>query len=154
MTIAAEMIGHFDQLYAEIEIAVKAFPDALWTRDDVEDLLCVPAVMAHHTVWCMSLDHLLNIPREDFTNTTYPPYDRSRLPTKEQVLEMLSGIKDYTTRVYSSMPDDEFLEKRDKPHVPLGAAAYALGHGRHHIGQLAQVLKENGVTPPAWYPIG
>ncbi len=29
---------------------------------------------------------------------------------------------------------------------------YALAHGRHHAGELAQILKEYGVKPPPWYP--
>ncbi|MHC4251094.1 MAG: hypothetical protein ACYS9X_18390 [Planctomycetota bacterium] len=97
--------------------------------------------------------HPLNIPFDSFPNDIHPPYDRGKLPTRDQVSEMLGSIKEHTHRAYGSMPDDESLEKRDKPHVPLGALAYALAHGRQHLGQLAQLLKEADITPPKWYPL-
>ncbi len=154
MSIADELQGHFDQLYAEIEITVKAFPDALWRREEEEgDLLRVPAFMAHHAVSCMALAHLFNIPSGAFPDDLSPPYERAKTPSQDQVLKTLDGIRRYTKQVYGSMPDDEYLEKRGKPHVPLGAVAYALAHGRHHLGQLTQVLRANGVAPPKWYPL-
>ncbi len=154
MSVAGELMGHFDQLYAEIEISVRAFPERLWRREDQTDLLRVPAFMAHHTVWCMALEHLLNIPSDSFPNDICPPYDRAKTPTPDEVSAMLAGVKKHTREVYGSMGDDEFLAKRDRPHVPLGALTYALAHGRQHLGQLAQILKENDITPPGWYPLG
>jgi len=154
MEIGKEVKGHLDQLLAEIELAIGLFPDELWEREGEEDMLRVPAFLAHHTVWCMSLEHLLNIPIERTPHNIYPDYGCDRMLTKAQVLDLLTDIRAHVAEVYAPMPNEEYLSMGDKPHVPLGAVMYTIAHTRHHLGQLTQLLKENGVSPPKWYPIG
>lgn len=153
MEIRDEVMGHLSQLFAEIETAIGLFPDDLWQREGETDMLRVPAFLAHHTVWCMSLRHLLNIPEDRMPGNIYPDYRRDKMLTHEQVLGILADIRTYTTEVYGTMPNDEYLNKGDKPFEPLGAVMYTIAHTRHHLGQLVQILKEHSIKPPAWYPL-
>ena len=155
MAIADQIVGHFDQLFAELEIAIAAFPDELWRRRDGDDLLRTPAFQAHHAIWCMALDHLLKIPFDRFPDTALSGrnYAPANIPTQDDVLAMLRGIRDNTSRVYGAMTDEEYLAEGEGDRVPLGAAVDALGHGRHHGGKLCQTLKDNGIEPPDWYPL-
>ena len=153
MKIGEEVAGHLDQLTMEIELAIGLFPDELWQREGETDMLRVPAFLAHHTVWCMGLEHLLNIPIERMPHNIYPDYGPDKLLTKQQVLDILNDIRAYAAEVYAPMPNEEYLAKGDKPHVPLGSVMYTIAHTRHHLGQLCQLLKENGISPPKWYPI-
>jgi hypothetical protein len=141
------------QLFDEIELAVTAFTDDLWQREGEEDLLRVPAFLAHHTVWCICLGHLLNIPHDRMpSNPTFPPYRRENMPTREQLVALLNDIRAYTDEVYGQMPNEAYLAKGENGMEPLGMVMYTIAHTRHHLGQLSQLLKENGLGPPKWYP--
>ena len=153
MAICDEVMGHLDQMFAEIEMTIARFPDELWARKVEPDMLRIPAFLAHHTVWCMSLEHLLNIPIGRMPNNIYPDYSPENIFTRDQVLAILRDIKAHSTQTYGQMPDDEYLSKSDRPFVPLGAVMYTIAHTRHHLGQLIQLLKEHGINPPDWYPI-
>lgn len=154
MNIGEEVFGHFNQLFAEIRLAVEAFPEDLWNREDESNALSIPCFLAHHTVWCLSLEHLLDIPGEKMPHNMYPDYGNGKRISKEQVLLILDDVEVYLSEVYLAMGNQEYLEKGEGKYEPLGAVMYALGHTRHHMGQLAQILKENGIAPPGWYPIG
>jgi hypothetical protein len=153
MSINEQAVDHLNQIFAEARAAVESFPDDLWQREGEDDVLRVPAFLAHHTIWCMSLGHLLNIPGDRIRSRVRPPYRRENMLTREEVLGVLDDIKAYANEVYGSMPDAEYLDQGDKPRVPFDAVMYTIAHTRHHLGQLVQLLKENGHQPPPWYPL-
>jgi len=153
MEIRKEVMGHLLQMFDEIEETVRLFPDALWTRDGVEDLMMVPAFLAHHTIWCIRLRHLLNIPEGELpANPVRDNYNRDSVPSKEQLLGFLDGIRHHSTSQYGRMANDDYLSKKQAPFEPIGTVIYTIAHTRQHMGQLIQILKENGITPPKWYP--
>ena len=153
MEIRQEVIGHLHQMFDEIEETVRLFPDDLWTRDSVEDLMMAPAFLAHHTIWCMRLRHLLDIPEDELPANPAPGhYSRDCVPSKEQLLAFLDGIRSYSTSHHGQMANDGYLSKRQAPFQPIGMVIYTIAHTRQHMGQLVQILKENGTAPPKWYP--
>jgi hypothetical protein len=139
-------------MFDEIEAAVRLFPGDLWRRDAAKDLMMVPAFLAHHTIWCIRLRHLLDIPQDKL-----PPdpargrYSRECVPQQEQLLGVLDAIRSYSAAVYGQMDDDTYLRKTAS-YDALGRVMYTIAHTRHHLGQLVQILKENGIKPPKWYP--
>lgn len=150
MEIREEVLKHLTKLFDEIEEAIKLFPDDLWRREGVSDMLMVPAFLAHHTVWCMSLGHLLNIPKEKRPNDPgIRDYKRENLPEKSQLLALLDDIRAYTTSFYGKMENDVYLSGEKTS--PIGRIMYTIAHTRHHFGQLVQILKENNIKPPRWY---
>ena len=149
MEIARELMGHLSQLFAEIEEALKRVPDDLWARKGMEDLMMVPGFLAHHTIWCIRLRHLLNIPEDRLPGNPAPGhYTRANLPSKEQLLGVLEGIRSYCKESYGKMDNEAYLSDRS-----IGRAMYTIAHTRHHLGQLAQILKEHGINPGKWYPL-
>ena len=153
MEIRDEVVGHLNQLFAEIEGAIGAFPDELWERQAGADMLRVPCFLAHHTVWCMVLDHLLRIPAERLPHNVYPDYGPAKPVSRQQTLELLEDIRAYARDVYGSMPNDEYLGTKDPESPALGRIFYTIAHTRHHYGQLVQILRDNGLEAPDWYPL-
>ena len=119
MEIKEVIMDRLTKLFAEIEKIVNLFPDNLWQREGIDDMMMVPAFLAHHTIWCMSYEHLLNIPKEKMPNEPYipryeewpwkPDYQREYLPTKSQLLALLNDIREYTDSVYGKMDDGDYL---------------------------------------------
>ena len=153
MEIRQEVMGHLDQLGAEIEGAIKVFPDGLWCRQSGESMLAVPCFIAHHTVWCMVLDHLLRIPVDRLPHNIYPDYGPDKLLTQQQVLDLLGEIRAYAGGVYGGMSNGDYLAVDERGMSPLGRVMYTLAHTRHHYGQLVQILRDNGLDAPDWYPL-
>ncbi len=159
MQIGQEVIGHFEELFAELEGAIRAFPDELWQQQDPrsnwgwEESVTAPRFLAHHTIWCMSLEHLLRIDQKDMPHNIFPDYGPDKEMTRRQVLDILEGVRSYARNHYAEMSNEDYLTRDEKGQSPLGRMMYALAHTRHHYGQLVQILRENGVEPPDWYPI-
>ncbi|NQU43094.1 DinB family protein [bacterium] len=153
MEIGKEVQGHLNQMFSEIESAVGLFPDALWGRQTSENILNIPCFLAHHTVWCMVLSHLLRIPEERLPHNLYPDYGPGKSVTQRQVLDLLADIRDYVGDVCAGMSNEDYLKEDEKGASPLGRILYTLAHTRHHYGQLVQMLRSNGLQPPDWYPI-
>jgi hypothetical protein len=156
MGIGQETIGHWDQLWAEVEQAIGRIPDELWTRD-----LCGsggwwsrPCYVAHHMVWCMALDHLLRVPFDAMPHNVFPDYGKGIEISQQQVLDILSDIRHQCRARYRDMTDEDYLTPDDKGMVPISRVMYALAHTRQHYGQLVQILRENGIDAPDWYPLG
>ena len=153
MDIRLEVMVHLDQLGAEIQGAIKVFPDELWRRRTGENMLAVPCFIAHHTVWCMVLDHLLRVPVDRLPHNIYPDYGPDKMLTQQQVLALLDDIQAYAADVYGKMPNDDYLAVDERGMSPLGRVMYTLAHTRHHYGQLVQILRDNGLDAPDWYPL-
>ncbi len=153
MEIRKEVIGHLNQLCAEIEGAIGVFPDELWRRQAGDNMMHVPCFLAHHTVWCMVLDHLLKIPGDRLPHNIYPDYGPDKSVTRQQVLELLSDIRAYAGDVYGEMPNQEYLAADDRGLSPLGRIMYTIAHTRHHYGQLVQILRDSNLDAPDWYPL-
>ena len=153
MEIRKEVIGHLDQLCAEIEGAIGVFPDELWRRQAGHDMTQVPCFLAHHMVWCMVLDHLLKIPPDRLPHNIVPDYGPDKSVTRQQVLELLSDIRAYARDVYGEMPNQEYLAADDRGPSPLGRVMYTLAHTRQHYGQLVQILRDSNLDAPDWYPL-
>lgn len=159
MQIGQEVIGHFEELFAELEGALRAFPDALWNRPGSQDdgdwnqPIAAPRFLAHHTVWCMSLEHLLRIEQRDLPHNIFPDYGPDKEMTRQQVLDILADVRAYARSHYAQMPEEDYLRQDEKGQSPLGRMMYALAHTRHHYGQLVQILRDSGIEPPDWYPI-
>jgi len=153
MEVRDEVMGHLVQMFDEIEADVKCFPADLWRREDEDELLSVPAFLAHHTIWCMHLPHLLAIPEDKLPpNPADRHYRRDKLPSQQQLLDYLDGIREYCSAYYGQMSNDDYLSQGDSFAEPLGMVIYTIAHTRHHLGQLVQILKDNGITPSKWYP--
>jgi hypothetical protein len=144
MEIGEEVMGHLSQMFDEIEMAITSCPHDLWHRKGVKGMM-VPAVLAAHAVWCIRLRHLLNIPLNKLPS-------RKRVPTQEQLVAVLDAIRSYTASVYGRMGDATYLTKEGNGAAPISRVMYTIAHTRHHLGQLVQILKENGIKPPKWYP--
>jgi len=154
MEIREVIMNRLTELFDDIEKVVNLFPDDLWWREGIDDMMMVPAFLAHHTIWCMSYGHLLNIRKEKIPNEPYiprykdwpwkPDYQREYLPSKSQLLVLLNDIREYTSSVYGKMDNEGYL-KGDKP--ILSKVVYTVAHTRYHLGQLGQILKENGIMP-------
>ncbi len=154
MEIRETIMNHLTKLFVDIEKIVNLFPDSLWQREGIDDMMMVPAFLAHHTIWCMSLGHLLNIPKEKIPNEPYiprhekwqwiPDYQREYLPTMSQLLALLNDIREYTDSVYGKMNNDTYIG--DNSSI-LNKVVYTIAHTRHHLGQLTQILKENDIMP-------
>jgi hypothetical protein len=159
MTIGQEVIGHFDQLFAEIEQAINACPDELWTRQADDDGwnwntgLTTPRFLVHHMVWCMALAHLLRMTEKDMPHSRPPDYGPDKTITPRQVLDILGEIRTYAHKTYAHMPDAEYLTPDENGQTPLGRMRYALAHTRHHYGQFVQMLRDADSQPPARYPL-
>lgn len=124
MEIRQEVVGHLTQLGAEIEGAIGVFPDDLWRRQAGDDMLAVPCFIAHHTVWCMVLEHLLRIPVERLPHNIYPDYGPDKLLTQGQILALHEEIQAYAGDVYGQMPNEEYLAVDDRGMSPLGRVMY------------------------------
>lgn len=144
MQISVEVTGHLSQMFDEVEAAIRNFPNDLWHRKGVKGMM-IPAVLAAHAVWCIRLRHLLNIPLNKLPS-------RKRVPTQEQLVAILDAIRAHTVSVYGRMDDATYLAKEGTGAAPISRVIYAIAHTRHHLGQLVQILKENGIKPPKWYP--
>ena len=59
-------------------------------------------------------------------------------------MALLNDIREYTNSVYGKMDNDAYL-KGDKS--ILNMVVYTISHTRYHLGQLGQILKENGIIP-------
>lgn len=153
MEIRQEVMGHLNQLCAEIEGALGAFPDELWRRQAAPDMLRVPCFLAHHTVWCMVLDHLLRIPGERLPHNIQPDYGPDKPMTQQQLIQLLKDVQAYAADVYGEMPNAEYLASDDRGLSVLGRVMYTIAHTRHHYGQLVQILRDNGLEAPDWYPL-
>jgi hypothetical protein len=153
MAIRDEVMGHLSQMFDEIEEAVSLFPADLWERKDVDVMMRVPAFLAHHTIWCMRMSHLLDVPEnEPPDNPVIGNYTRDNLPTKEALLAVLNGIRSYSDGVYGCMTDDAYLSKGEAPSEPIDRIIYAIAHTRQHLGEMVQILREHRIGPPTWYP--
>ena len=64
-----------------------------------------------------------------------------------------ADIRAYAKEVYGQMPNDAYLAVDDSGQSPLGRIMYALAHTRHHYGQIVQILRDNDVEEPDWYPL-
>ena len=73
-----------------------------------------------------------------------PEYQREYLPSKSQLLALLNDIREYTDSVYGKMDNDAYL-RGDR--AILSMVVYTISHTRYHVGQLGQILKENGIMP-------
>jgi hypothetical protein len=152
MRIGETVMGHLSQMFDEIEAAVRLFTDDLWRREGAKDLMMVPAFLAHHMIWCIRLRHLL-----DITQDKLPPdpakgrYSRQCIPQQEQLLSLLDAVRSYSAAVYGKMDDETYIGEATSSD-PIGRVMYTIAHTRHHLGQLVQILKENGIKPPKWYP--
>jgi hypothetical protein len=154
MEIRQEVMGHLNQLFAEMAGAIGAMPEELWHRGaDREDMLRVPCFLAHHMVWCMVLKHLLRIPAASLPHNVHPDYAPDKLLTKRQVLDLLADIRAYAGEVYGQMPNEAYLAADDSGQSPLGRLMYTLAHTRHHYGQIVQILRDHGLDGPDWYPL-
>ena len=132
---------------------MKLFPDDLWRREGIDDLMSVPAFLAHHAVWCISLGHLLNVPREKMPHDPgVRSYERANMPERSQLLALLNDIRMYAKVSYGEMENDEYLNDSETSRNAVGRVMYTIAHIRHHLGQLVQILKENNIRPPKWYP--
>ena len=153
MEIRKEVMCHLLQMFDEIEEAIKRVPDGLWQREGAEDLMMVPAFLAHHTIWCMRQRHFLNISEDKLPdNPVTGSYKRDGVPTGEQLLAVLDGIRSYSASFYGQMDNDAYLSKKDTQSEPIGMVMYTIAHTRHHLGQLVEILKEKGIASPKWYP--
>lgn len=154
MEIRQEVMGHLSQIFAEMEGAIGAMPQELWQRrQGRENMLHVPCFLAHHMVWCMVLEHLLRIPPEHLPHNVYPDYAPDKPLTKQQVLDLLGDIRTYAKDVYGQMSNEEYLTPDGSGQAPLGRFMYALAHTRHHYGQVVQILRDNDLDEPDWYPL-
>ena len=154
MEIREVVMTRLKELFTDIEKIVNLFPDNLWQREAIDDMMMVPAFLAHHTIWCMSYGHLLNIPKEKMPNEPdipryekwpwKPDYQREYLPSKPQLSALLNDIREYAVSVYGKMDNEAYIEG-EKP--TLSMVIYAIAHTRYHLGQLGQILKENGIMP-------
>ena len=155
MSLGTEVIGHWEQLWAEMQRALETFPDELWTRE-----LCGgdgwwsrPCYVAHHMVWCMALDHLLRVPLDRMPHNVVPDYGEGIDISREQVLGILEDIREDCCDRYREMSDTEYLTPDEGGALPIGRVMYALAHTRQHYGQLVQILREHGLDDPPWYPL-
>jgi hypothetical protein len=162
MRISEEVMGHLLQMFDEMEAAITVCPDSLWRRKDQDDLMMVPAFLAGHAVWCMGRSHLLDIPRDQLpADPASGRRTRNCLRTRQQLIAVLAAIRSYTASVYGQMDNDTYLTKKGARRCltkrgaricPISRVMYTIAHTRHHLGQLVQILKEQGITPPKWYP--
>jgi hypothetical protein len=51
-------------------------------------MLQVPCFLAHHTVWCMVMDHLLRTPADRLPHNMYPDYDPGEPIPQQQILNL------------------------------------------------------------------
>ena len=111
--------------------------------------MMVPAFLTHHTIWCMRLGHLLNIPEDRLPSNPAPGYYTcANLPSEEQLLGVLEGIRSYCGEFYGKMDNETYLSNRS-----IGRAMHTIAHTRHHLGQLAQILKKHGISHGKWCPL-
>ena len=159
MTIGKEVIAHFEQLFAEIQGTLEAFPEELWNRQDPqadwsEDAaIAAPRFLAHHTIWCLCLGHLLRIDHKRLPHHRWPDYGPDKPLDKGDLLALLDEIRQYARQIYAPMDDQTYLTADAKGQTPLGRMMYALAHTRHHYGQLVEILRGGGIEPPMWYPL-
>jgi len=154
MEIAQEAMAHLTQLGAEIDGAIRTFPDELWRRPAKgENPLGTPCFLAHHTVWCMVLEHLLRIPAEELPHNVYPDYGPDMEITQENLLALHGEIQAYAAKVYGKMSNEDYLTVDERGMSPIGRIMYTIAHTRHHYGQLVQILRDNGLEDPDWYPL-
>ncbi len=150
MEIGAEVMGHLSQMFDEIEMAIRNCPNELWYRKGAKGMM-VPGILAAHAVWCIRRSHLLHIPRENLP--------RKKVPTQAELVAVLHAIGSYAASAYGRMDNDTYLTRsprsgrgRGTLAAPISRVMYTIAHTRHHLGQLVQILKENGIRPPKWYP--
>jgi DinB family protein len=149
--IEFELMGHLEQMFQELHEIIECFPEDLWQRREAEDMMHVPAFIAHHAVWCIVLPHLLRVPEEARpSDLGMGEYERAVLPSRAAVLKLLAEIREYA-RAHYPQPLREELGL-GKPDV-VGRITYTLVHTRQHMGQLTQLLKEHDIAPSQWYPI-
>ena len=140
--ISSKVLKHVMVVLDELENAIQSCPEDLWRREEEEDYMKKPAVLAYHTIWCISLSHHLDIKNVPFEK--FPPRPKPPVQSKELVLEMLGWMKNAVKLKYQSMEDNIFLGLLDQ-------YIYATSHIRHHYGQFLQIIKEKGIKRPKWY---
>ena len=148
MALRAEVMDHLSQMFDEIDAAIRSCPGDLWRREGVKGMM-VPAVLARHMVWCIRLGHLLDIPRDQLPGGQDAG---TRVPSQEQLIGVLDAIRSCSARVYGRLPDEAYLMKKGTGSPAISRVMYTIAHTRHHLGQFVQILKENGIPPPKWYP--
>jgi hypothetical protein len=140
--IISKVLKHVIVVLNELEDAIRNCPDDLWSREEEKDYMKKPAVLAYHTLWCISLSHHLNI--KNVPEEKFPPLPKPPVQSKELNLEMLDWMRNAVKEKYQNMEDDEFLGLLDQ-------YIYAISHIRHHYGQFLQIIKEKDIQRPKWY---
>jgi len=140
--ISSKVFKHVNVVLNELEEAIKNCPKDLWSREYEKDYMKIPAVIAYHILWCISLSHHLDIP--NIPEERFPPKPIPPVQEKEKVLELLNWMRNAVIDKYQDMEDDMFLGLIDK-------YIYAISHLRHHYGQFLQIIKEHGISRPRWY---
>jgi len=151
--IAEATITHFNQLFAEIRDAIARFPDKSWNLEPTPEWeRSNPAVCAFHTVFSMSYPHLFHLPaiREKYEGLN----EKTKVQPKTSILELLGEIVAAFHEKFGKMEFDQFMEKLEgHKMVTYEQLLYSMAHSRYHLGQLTQLLKNEHIEEPPWYPI-
>jgi len=143
--ISSTLVRQLKNIARTLTVAMNRCPDDLWNRPKTRTTDS-PAWTAYHAVAALPELHMLNIPSLGFA----PELENGVVASKEEVKSMLNEIMGHVLDRYSEMPDDMILTE-DNGIPNARNLIYALRHTQHHVSELTQILRENGVKAPAWF---
>lgn len=144
---------HLRQNFAELKLTIDAFPEELWARPIKEGWEFLnPSILAHHCLGGMCGAWFSEEIADQFPDK-YKGHGKTQL-SKDEVYEMLEGVQKIFLDGYSSYSDEEYLSKVDaKGRSIANRMLFQVGHFRYHLGQLTQILRDNGIEEPEYFPL-
>ena len=144
--ISSTFIRQLKNITNMLTVAINRCPDDLWDRPKTRTTDS-PAWTAYHAVVALSASHLLNIPSLRFP----PELEDGVVASKAEIKSILSEVMDCVQHRFDGMTDDKILNTDQSDNVPgVRNLIYALRHTQHHVSELTQILRENGIKRPAW----
>lgn len=121
-----------------LKTAINRCPNELWYRKRTKTSF-MPAEIAYHSIPWFGI---INKPE-------YP--DSDKIPTKSEVLEMISQFSLYVEENLTKLTDENILNsKREDSRIGIKQLIYSLRHSQYNTGMFVQILKENGIKSPIW----
>ena len=144
--ISTTFVRQFKHLANLLSVAISRCPDDLWCRLETQTSES-PVWLAYHTLAAVAMPHLLNI-----SSFGHPgEIQEGDIVPRSDVQTILRDIRDHVVHEYTGKSDEMILKAGETGGSPgVKNLIYTLRHTQHHIGEFLQVIKENGIEPPAW----
>jgi hypothetical protein len=147
--ISTTFVRQFKHLAKLLSVAINRCPDDLWGRPETQTSES-PVWLAYHTVAGIAMPHLLSI------SSFKHPFEIKEgvIVPRSDVQAMLGTIRDHVIHEYTGKTDEMVLKAGKMDSGPgVKNLLYTIRHTQHHIGEFLQILKENGIEPPAWQTV-